>query len=318
MLAGDGSDRRFYRLPARDHSLVLLHHPHPPGAPVTENDSYFFIGRHLRRCRVSVPEIHRYCRSEGWFLLEDLGDLSLQEVVTAGATPERRREYYFQALELLVRLQIDASPAFSPRWCFDTPRYDANLVRQRECQYFVRAFLQGFVGLEVNDADLAAEFEVLIARALASGEPTLVHRDFQSRNLMVRSDGLYLIDFQGARLGPRYYDVAALLIDPYVDLSPEAQETFLQAYRDLLPARMPLESGWRETYASLALCRNLQILGAYGFLSRVKGKTGFIPYIAPALRGLHRRLQEENGRTLPRLGQVVRQAWEKLRQWGLC
>ncbi len=86
-LAGDGSDRRFFRVPGEP-SLVLLHHPGSPGGAVTENDSYFRIGRHLRERGVPVPEIYAYCGEEGWMLMEDVGDLSLAECV-AGARGSR-------------------------------------------------------------------------------------------------------------------------------------------------------------------------------------------------------------------------------------
>jgi hypothetical protein len=66
-LAGDGSDRRFFRLLGSP-TLVLLHHPNPPGLGVNENDSYFHLGRHLRARGVPVPEILEYCRDEGWML----------------------------------------------------------------------------------------------------------------------------------------------------------------------------------------------------------------------------------------------------------
>ena len=72
-LAGDGSDRRFFRLPGSP-TVVLLHHPKAPGLGVNENDSYFHLGRHLRAQGAPVPEIYHYCREEGWLLLEDLGD----------------------------------------------------------------------------------------------------------------------------------------------------------------------------------------------------------------------------------------------------
>ena len=146
-IAADGSDRQFYRLKRPSGSCLLLYHPHPPGKSVTENDSYNFIGQHLRQRGLPVPEIITYCREEGWFLLEDLGDTSLQEHYRQQADEPARLAVYRQALEVLVHLQVLGSPGFSPMWCFDTPAYDAALVRERECHYFVRAFLQGYLGL---------------------------------------------------------------------------------------------------------------------------------------------------------------------------
>jgi hypothetical protein len=116
---------------------------------------------------------------------------------------------------------------------------------------------------------------------------------------------LRLIDFQGARLGPLGYDVASLLIDPYVDLDPADQEAALRHYLNLLRERLPLDTdAFLESYHYLALSRNLQILGAFAFLTRVKGKLSFARSIPPALAGLKRRLAIRQG-DFPRLSRLL-------------
>ena len=302
-LAGDGSDRRFFRLPGEP-GAVLLYHPHPPGTGITENDATFYIGRHLRARGVPVPEIFEYCREEGWLLLEDVGDLSLWQALK-DAPPEEVRVWYRQALEILVHQQLEGAQGFDPAWCFDTPAVTREFLLARECRYFLQAFLQGFLGLTVTEVDLAPDFQRLLAGALPAAAPFFLHRDFQSKNLFVQGGALRVLDYQGGRLGPLGYDVAALLIDPYVNLSPELQEDLLAEYLTLLASRLAVEeAAFREQYHHLALCRNLQILGAFAFLSRVKGKRHFEPYLPPALAGLRRRLAARPG-AFPRLERVV-------------
>ncbi|OHE32143.1 MAG: hypothetical protein A3K40_02115 [Syntrophobacterales bacterium RIFOXYC2_FULL_60_23] len=93
-------------------------------------------------------------------------------------------------------------------------------------------------------------------------------------------------------MGPLGYDVASLLIDPYVNLSPAWQDELLDYYLTLLTSRLEVDPGaFREQYYHLALCRNLQVLGAYGYLTKVKGKDQFARYIPTAVKALHRRLQ---------------------------
>jgi N-acetylmuramate 1-kinase len=302
-LAGDGSDRRFFRVPGEP-DLVLLHHPNSPGQGVTENDSYFFIGRHLRARGVPVPEIYHYSREEGWMLMEDVGDLSLAAAV-AGAAGEEVLVWYRRALRLLLHQQTEGDRGFDPAWCFDTPAVTRPFLLERECRYFVRAFLQGYLGLEVTEAELAPDFAGLLAGIRPDEFPGFLHRDFQSRNLFVHEGTIRVLDFQGARRGPLGYDLAALLIDPYVDLSPAAQDELLDFYQDLLAGRCLLDrQAFREQYDHIALCRNLQILGAYGYLTRVKGKPQFARYIPAALAGLRRRLAARPG-SCPRLTAVV-------------
>jgi aminoglycoside/choline kinase family phosphotransferase len=303
-LAGDGSDRRFFRLPGEP-GVVLLHHPQPPGQEVTENDSYFFIGRHLKARGVSVPEIYAYCREEGWILLEDVGDLSLAEAVAAATSHAEVLAWYRRALAILVHQQCEGHQGFTPAWCFDTPAVTRPFLLERECRYFVWAFLQGYLGLEVEEAELAPDFERLLGVALPEESPFLLHRDFQSKNLFIQGAELRVLDFQGGRLGPLGYDLAALLIDPYVDLEPALQEELLGFYQELLRQHMAFDrQDFREQYEHLALCRNLQILGAYGFLTRVKGKSQFARYIPRAVAGLHRRLAARPG-AFPRLAAIA-------------
>ncbi|MBM4284132.1 MAG: aminoglycoside phosphotransferase [Deltaproteobacteria bacterium] len=302
-LAGDGSERRFYRLEGAP-SLVLLWHPHPPGGAVNENDSYVLIGRHLRRRGLPAPEIYEYSREEGWALLEDLGNLSLEEAL-AGRPAGQRRGWHRRALDLLIDLQFEGITGFDPAWCFDTPAVTPEFLLERECGYFLREFVQGCLGMKIPATELAPDFARLVARALPGGPAWLMHRDFQSRNLMVQGERLRLIDFQGCRLGPLGYDVAALLIDPYVDPAPDEQEELLDYYLGRLGERLPGGTdAFRDAYEHLALSRNLQILGAFGFLTRSRGKPQFARSIPPALASLKRRLAALAG-DYPRLARLA-------------
>ncbi len=303
-LAGDGSDRRFFRLLGSP-TLVLLFHPHPPGGEVNENDSYYLLGRHLKAQGVPVPEIYTYCREEFWMLLEDLGDVNLESAIKRQSQESQVRFWYRQALKVLVAMQFQGLEGFDTSWCFDTPQMHRPFLWERECGYFVRAFLQGYLKLKVSIDDLAPDFERLLTGALPPSPNFFLHRDYQSRNLFIKNGRLRVIDFQGGRLGPLGYDLASLLIDPYVGLSPALQAEFLEHYLGLVREQLELDpEALREQYYHLALCRNLQILGAFGYLTRVKGKDYFARFIPAALNGLRRRLQERPGE-FSRLAQVV-------------
>jgi N-acetylmuramate 1-kinase len=161
------------------------------------------------------------------------------------------------------------------------------------------------LGLEVEEAELAPDFEHLLNEVRPEEAPFFLHRDFQSKNLFIQGTEIRVLDFQGGRRGPLGYDLAALLIDPYVDLSPAWQEELLGFYLGLLPQYMAFDHrDFRERYENLALCRNLQILGAFGFLTRVKMKPQFARYIPRALAGLRRRLLARP-RVFPRLMALV-------------
>ncbi|MBW1990843.1 MAG: phosphotransferase [Deltaproteobacteria bacterium] len=303
MLAGDGSDRKFFRLFGSP-TLVLLSHPEPPGEAVNENDSYFFIGRHLWAKGVPVPEIYEYHREEGWMLLEDLGDITLQTALK-GRGEEMRRYWYRQALGLLVHMQVEGAASFDPTWCFDTPEVNRAFLVDRECAYFLGAFLNHYLGLKVPLEELLPDFGRLASRAVPDREAYFLHRDFQSRNLFLKDGRLRVVDFQGGRLGPLGYDVAALLIDPYMALEPRWERELLAFYLDELQTRVSVDAQvFMEAYYHLALCRNLQVLGAYAYLTKAKGKEYFARFIPVAVKSLRRRLKERPGE-FPRLEKVV-------------
>jgi aminoglycoside/choline kinase family phosphotransferase len=254
---------------------------------------------------VPVSEIYVYCREEGWMLLEDVGDLSLAVAVEGAKSDTEVLAWYHRALGILVSQQFEGKQGFDPAWCFDTPGVTRPFLLERECRYFVGAFLQGYLGLEVKETELIPDFERLVAGCLPDESPFFLHRDFQSKNLFIQGERLRVLDFQGGRLGPLGYDLAALLIDPYVELKPAWQEELLGLYQDLLRQHLTFDLGnFREQYEHLALCRNLQILGAFGFLTRVKGKSQFARYIPRAVAGLYRRLASRSG-AFPRLTAVA-------------
>lgn len=296
VLAGDGSDRKFFRLFGSP-TLILLSHPNPPGDEVNENDSYFLIGRHLRAKGVPVPEIYEYNRQEGWLLLEDLGDISLQAALKGRRQEDLWRYWYRQALKILVQMQTEGAVGFDPAWCFDTPVVDRRFLLERECGYFVRAFLHNYLGLDLPFEALQPDFLRLVESALPDAAACyLLHRDYQSRNLFIKDGRLRVVDFQGARLGPLGYDLAALLIDPYMALETGWEQEFISSYLELLQEQVPVDfQEFLESYYHLALCRNLQVLGAYGFLTKVKGKDYFARYIPVAVSGLRRRLKARSG-----------------------
>lgn len=305
VLAGDGSDRKFFRLFGSP-TLILLSHVNPPGGKVNENDSYFLIGRHLRGKGVPVPEIYEYNRSEGWLLMEDLGDVSLEIALKGRRREDLWRYWYRQALKILVHMQIDGAVGFDPAWCFDTPAVNRRFLLERECRYFVRAFLNHYLGRNIPFEALQPDFMRLVESALPDTTACyFLHRDYQSRNLFLKDGRLRVLDFQGARLGPLGYDLAALLLDPYIALETGWEQEFISSYLELLQERLPVDSQeFLESYFHLALCRNLQVLGAYGFLTKVKGKDYFARYIPVALSGLRRRLKARPGE-FPALEKVL-------------
>jgi aminoglycoside/choline kinase family phosphotransferase/GTP:adenosylcobinamide-phosphate guanylyltransferase len=311
-LEGDGSDRQWSRVKAAGCSLVLADHGLRATAAVAEVDAFIHIGRHLKSKGLPVPAIHWADPFAGLVFLEDLGDANLQSAVRGAPDRRQTMAVYRRVIDGAIALSVEGAEGFDPAWTYQTPAYDRQVVMERECRYFCDAFLRGYVDLDAGFDDLQDEFGRIAEQALADDLRGFMHRDLQSRNIMLRGDRFYFIDFQGGRLGPVQYDLASLLIDPYAGLAPQEQEHLLGYALQQLAARRPVDAaGFRRAFSGCALSRNLQVLGAFGFLTTVKGKSRFARYIPVALQGLAGRLAmlEEH---FPKLQRVVLAAHEKL------
>lgn len=312
-LAGDGSERRWFRLEAGGRSLVMVDHGLRPGPGVAEADAFVAIGRHLHAAGAPVPAIIFEDTFAGLVFLQDLGNLRLQEAAAREPGRDRVLGWYREIIDSLVAMAIEAGRGFDPAWAYQGPRYDRELILERECRYFVEAFLNRVAGLGASFDHFGEEFERIAENALQHGVRGFMHRDLQSRNIMRWQGRWYFIDFQGGRIGPLQYDLASLLIDPYMDLTAAEQEELLRHALRRLAARLPVEPArFRRCYAHCALARNLQVLGAFGFLGTVKGKPFFTRFIPAALARLNARLAALDPERFPRLRQAVAAAMAKL------
>ena len=307
-IAGDGSERSFYRVTGKEESWVIMVHERPPKDQrgVTENDSFLYIARHLREKGAPVPEVYDHDLKRGWFIMEDLGDRHLQaEVMSIKGNRRRLIEIYQEIIDLLILIQIEGREGFDLSRTHNAP-YDQGFMLAWESEYFHFAFLNGYLGLTVPDEELSDELEDLAQRAAEAQSEYFLHRDFQSRNIMVMGRALGLLDFQGARLGPLQYDLASLLLDPYVKLESEVQEKLLTYYLEHIQKRIPLDhEEFQNEYLLVALHRNMQILGAFAFLSQGMGKEYFREYIPPAVKSLRALLGNQLFAPYKKLKRVV-------------
>jgi len=295
-LKGDGSDRSWFRVHIPDGTLILADHGIRDKEGVSEADACVAIGRHLRARGVPVPDILAHDGFSGLVLMEDLGDTHLQDHVRGVKDPQAILDLYRKAVDILSHMWSAGADGFQPEWTWQSPAYDRNLILERECRYFTEAFLKGYLGMDADFEDLREAFEALADAARGLGLTGFMHRDFQSRNLMVQGGRIRVIDFQGGRLGPIQYDLAALLIDPYVTL-PEEIRNLLVTYclTRVQGIRKVSESDFRLGYACCRLTRSLQILGAYGYLSQVRGKSRFEAYVPDAYQGLKAAIRDLSG-----------------------
>jgi aminoglycoside/choline kinase family phosphotransferase len=159
------------------------------------------------------------------------------------------------------------------------PPFDAALYRWEQ-EYFFEYMVEDFLDLYGEAAALRKNQAFIeLSQRLGTVARHLVHRDFQSQNLMIKDDQVWLIDFQGLRRGRQEYDLASLIFDPYLDHSAEERELLLTLWEEIADER-PLETLFHECAAQ----RLMQALGAYGNIVKNRGDEWYRPHIATAAR----------------------------------
>ena len=317
-LAGHASMRSYWRVGSAPASAVVMVMP-PQAGPeeVTSGgpppaDPFVDVQRYLASIGVRVPGILAFEEASRLMVLEDLGDDMLETRLLAG---DDRAGLYRRAIDQLARLRAAAEAR--PAGCVAFTRsFEAGLYRW-ELDHFREWLLEAWKGATLapaERAELDGHFDAMAA-SLAAEPRGFTHRDYQSRNLMVLPGGEQaVIDFQDALLGPRQYDLVALLRDSYVELPPDFIEAMLRRYLARLEAEggPRLEYGpFRETFDLLTVQRKLKDAGRFVFIDRVRGNPGFLGSIPSSLRyvreALERRpelapLQRLLSRHVPELG----------------
>lgn len=291
-LKGDASNRSYYRVGTPPESHVLMVMP-PDAAKKSEEASsgepppelpFVNVHRYLEKLGVRVPKILRYDEPEGVMVLEDLSDRTFEQAQTAGD----RQGWYTKAVRLLAKLRARAEKQPDPACLAFTRSFDEALY-DWELHHFREWGLEVWSGKKPTDAE-RAELDAIfkrIARQLAAAPKGFTHRDYQSRNLMVKDDELVVIDFQDALQGPRQYDLVALLRDSYVELPRDFVEAMLDEYL----AAFEAETGekiaaepFKQFFDLLTVQRKLKDAGRFEFINRVKGNPGFLVSIPASLR----------------------------------
>lgn len=272
LIGTGGSERRYYRI--GNEKVLMICRPDDPDFKRHIEYSIFFLKNGIR-----VARLIRYEEEKKTAIFEDLGDITLYSWLKGKGDLSLIEDMYKKVIEVLINIHRiipdNSSPSFR---VFDYEHF------RWETRYFTERFLRPLAGLDIDD-EIEREFHEL-ALIADSYPKRLIHRDFQSQNIMIKDNMPYIIDFQGARLGPPGYDLVSLLWDPYYRLDVSLRQNLLEYYMDRAGKIIPDldRKSLSESLTFLRLQRHMQALGAYGFLSMVKGKRYFLKYIPEAVR----------------------------------
>ena len=288
-LPSSGSHRRYFRLTGGNLSLIGV-----LGTDREENSAFINLSRHFHSKGLRVPSVFAVSQDGLSYIQEDLGDKMLFDMVSQGRESGIYSSYettlLCQAIEQLPRLQFLGAEGLDWNVCYRQKAFDGRMI-DFDLNYFKYCFLKA-TGLEFNEVALQDDFERLRTDLLQDNDNTFMHRDFQARNIMMHDDQPYIIDFQGGRRGPIYYDVASFIWQARSRFPEELKQELIRTYlRSLRSFREVDEEQFRSRLRLFVLFRTLQVLGAYGFRGYFEKKPHFIASVPYAMSNLRTLLQ---------------------------
>lgn len=327
-LPGAGSNRRYYRLTgdmqpdgASSHTAIGV-----IGTSAEENRAFVRMSQIFTAKGLNTPLVYAVSADSMAYLQQDLGSVSLFDAFKSGRTTGEYSEdevaLLRRTISLLPRLQFEGAEAAEYGYPHNVLDREGVMF---DLNYFKYDFLK-FTDVEFNEYKLQADFYRLADDLLADDSNTLLYRDFQARNVMLCDGEPMFIDYQGARRGPIYYDVASFLWQASAGYSDELRQSLVESYFSALQPFVESDS-CPECYRGLTLerftlrlhlfvlFRTIQVLGAYGYRGLWEKKRHFIDSIPQAVENLRAELDRGTCTPYPYLEQVCRNiiAWQQRR-----
>ena len=254
-----------------------------------ENAAFLEFSRHFRRHGLPVPEIYAEDLDHGAYLEEDLGDTTLFEFHSENRSGDNIAqpvvEAYRKVVATLPRFQVEAGRDLNYAVCYPRASFDRQSIAW-DLNYFKYYFLQ-LADIPFNEQALEDDFNRLTTFLLSADREYFLYRDFQSRNVMLRENKPFFLDYQGGRKGALQYDIASLLFDAKADLPPQLRQQLLDYYLERLGEHINLDrDAFMRHYYAYVYVRIMQALGAYGFRGFYQRKTFFLQSVPYALKNL--------------------------------
>lgn len=259
-----------------------------PASLTVVDDPFVLTQRWLSGAGLPVPAIHGIDEQRQAIWLDDLGDIDLDQWVTEDLAKQLER--YQSAVRLLVRFTRAAGQGGAPAQVV-ARRFDRDLLLW-ELEHYVEWRLEAQLQRTLDDAvraELRRCFEALVEATLEMPE-VVIHRDFQSHNIMVHGEppSLTLLDFQDAMRGPLVYDAVALLRDSYVHIAPldlsELVASYAHQLRDAGVIDQSTMAAVPRWFALQTVQRKLKDAGRFVFIERIRKNPSFLKYIPVSLQ----------------------------------
>ena len=256
---------------------------------VKENNAFIEFSRHFKLKGINVPEIYDYNPAECTYIQEDLGNETLFSFLSSVRETEGFSDkiihIYSKVIRELPKIQIVAGKDLNYDFCYPRKAFDRQSMMW-DLNYFKYYFLK-LAKISFNEQLLEDDFTSFTDYLLKAESTFFMFRDFQSRNIMLRDNEPWFIDYQGGRQGALQYDLASLLYDSKADIPELVREMLIDEYLDELQLIHPVDrKEFRQYFYGYVLIRMMQAMGAYGFRGFYEKKEHFLKSIPFALVNL--------------------------------
>jgi aminoglycoside/choline kinase family phosphotransferase len=291
-LTGDASTRRYYRIFTTHGSYVVcLDNPFIDG---TEKHPFISVQVFLGKNGVRVPEIIDHNLPKGYSLQEDLGNVTLLHYLSGRNSSNDEKTIYKTIVDQLLELHkiphsaVNNSNLFQLK--FDYQKY------MDETRFTFKYFMNFFN--KNHDENFITELEALfspVMMRLAEQKMVITHRDFHSRNIMVKDSKFIFIDFQDARWGIPQYDLVSLLEDCYYDLNEENRQSLKRYYYDNLDKNIHGQQSYEEflaLYDDMLIQRVFKAVGSFCYIYNWRKDDRYLKYIGFAMEKIRRTMMD--------------------------
>lgn len=286
-LPASGSDRRYLRMfaSAPEKTALCVYNPN-----AKENEAFIRLSSFFKKQKVRVPEVYDSNSAQHIYLIQDLGDDTLLDVLLKQQNPDGSlnadmQRLYEQALSHLAFMQAVAAPSLPADALLPATHFDQTAMTL-DFHYFKYCFLMP-CKVAFDEHQLESDFARLTHFLSEGDNHFFLFRDFQARNILVHQNEVYFIDYQGAKWGGLGYDAASLLLQAKAQLNPNTRSHLLNHYIQELKKYINIDvDTFVQRYHCFELLRMLQVLGAYGFKGYIERKPHFLQSIPFALQNL--------------------------------
>ncbi len=277
-----GSPRKYYRVFGQKSNAVMCENKNR-----RENEAFIYLSQKFRDKNLNVPAIYSYDLDLGIYLIEDLGEHTLHDVVKYNWYQDYdyiTMEHFKNVVSILPKFQIDGAKGLDFSKCFPVPKFD-EISMKWDLNYFKYYFLKQVIE-EVEEDVLEVTFDKFIKFLLDENDDKyFVYRDFQSRNIMLKNDDYYFIDYQGGRMGALQYDIASLLYSGSINLNRDQRKSLYETYLTEISKKIKIDiEKFDKRFYFYAIFRVLQLLGAYGFRGGIQLMSDFSNKIPNAIK----------------------------------